>query len=201
MLTFTVIIYNDLGIINFIIESIMYNEIISDLLPGSKKYEEDVYDDVFKVKPKRRNRSKSDEYYVDPVEFSEELRKYHKELEMCDVEYIEPSNKLGQMILDIVNNYASKPCWSNYPLLDDMKGDAILRIMQYLPRIKPDNNPFSYCTCTCFSAFIANINNMKRNLRKKGELAYDHFLDLEREGIDMENRRIILDDIQEALGY
>ena len=79
------------------------------------------------------------------------------------------SDKLGRMLLLIVDNYARKWNWVNYTFRDDMKGHALVHLSNAALKFDParSNNPFAYYTQVTKNAFIQIIKQERkhRNIR------------------------------------
>ena len=149
-----------------------------------------------KKRPKRKNKSSKD--YIDNDEFKLELLKYRDTIDEDGLGM--PSERLGEFFNLIANHYANQPCWSSYSMLEDMKGDALERMMLYLPKMDPLGNPYSYCTSICFSAFMANIRKTKRNDKTKRNLAMRYLTDISSsESFCTEKQKQILDEISAAI--
>ena len=70
------------------------------------------------------------------------------------------TEKLGAMIVEMVERYGSKPNWRYYTHIDDMKADARLALAQSILKFSPikSSNPFAYATQTMKTAFIQSKN-------------------------------------------
>jgi len=74
------------------------------------------------------------------------------------------SDKLGRMLLLIVENYARKYNWANYTFRDDMKGHAMVHLSNAALKFDParSNNPFAYYTQVAKNAFIQIIKQERK---------------------------------------
>ena len=101
--------------------------------------------------------------YVENEDFLTALRR-RKELKEDSLDWIKNHNYIGQVILEMVNRIASKPCFSGYTYIKDMKGNAIERCLTNLDNFNPDKsrNPFSYFTTTITRSFLRYIEMEKR---------------------------------------
>lgn len=74
------------------------------------------------------------------------------------------SDKLGRMLLLIVENYARKYNWVNYTFRDDMKGHAMVHLSNAALKFDParSNNPFAYYTQVAKNAFIQIIKQERK---------------------------------------
>ena len=70
------------------------------------------------------------------------------------------TEKLGHMIVEMVERYGQKPNWRNYTHIDDMKADARFALTQSILKFSPlkSSNPFAYATQTMKTAFIQSKN-------------------------------------------
>ncbi len=104
-------------------------------------------------------------FFVDPIEMKNELIEYKKTNII--------SEKLGKMVQDIANRYASRPNFINYPFKDDFISESIFRMIQQMDKLdvnRPDSNPFAYLTLTAHRVFIQMIKKEKRILETKENL-------------------------------
>jgi DNA-directed RNA polymerase specialized sigma24 family protein len=108
----------------------------------------------------------SDNYYVDPDEFRESLRRYYETDEMTD--------DLADNINKIAYGLSYKSSFIKYSYKDDMIGDALIKMYSALKKKKysfdkkserkeGDCNPFSYFTTIAFNAFVNRIKKEKRH--------------------------------------
>ena len=69
------------------------------------------------------------------------------------------SERLGEIFLDLVDNYATKSNFSGYSYLEEMKSRAIWFLLSYSKGFNPEksNNAFAYCTQIVKNAFIQVI--------------------------------------------
>lgn len=107
--------------------------------------------------------------YVDNEELAIEIARFKESGVM--------SEKLGDQILKIAKNYATKGSFSGYTWKEDMIGAAVLTCVRYLKNFdvkkqeKP--NPFAYITTICKNAFIACIREHKKHSFIKDALHSD----------------------------
>ena len=101
------------------------------------------------------------------------------------------SERLGEMILMIARNYATKGSYAGYTWVEDFIAEAALTCVRYLKSFDEnryvDPNPFAYITTICRNAFIAYIRAQKKHSAIKGELYFEgqHILqDMEPTSID-----------------
>ena len=104
---------------------------------------------------KKNNKEKS--YYVTNKDLLPEIIKCKKEGKI--------SEKLGHMLLLIVNNYVRKVNFSSYTYRDDMKGHALLHLTNAALKFNPErsNNPFAYYTQITKHAFIQVLKQEKKH--------------------------------------
>lgn len=74
------------------------------------------------------------------------------------------SNYLGECILKIANNLASKSNFCGYSFKDEMIGDGIENVMKYFDKFDParSSNPFSYYTQIIYFAYLRRIAKEKQ---------------------------------------
>jgi hypothetical protein len=85
------------------------------------------------------------------------------------------TNKLGLMMLKLVEKYSTKSNWRNYSYVDEMRGNAILQLTQfglYFDESK-GNNPFAYFTSTLNNSFTGYLNSEKKNQSIRDDLLQD----------------------------
>jgi len=94
-------------------------------------------------------------------------------------------NRLGEIILSLVNHIAMKPNFSRYTYLEEMKSTAYHLILKGLNTFNStkSNNVFSYFTQTCINAFIFVINKEHMVIDKKIKYS-NHLQDKEESSID-----------------
>jgi len=110
---------------------------------------------------------KRGQYYVDPKELTEEIRKFKGS------ETEQMSDKLGLMLINIANRFASRPNFRNYSYREDFVSDAILRMVEQIHKINlnhPKCNPFSYLTRTCYHVYITKIKKENKFTQMKDEM-------------------------------
>jgi DNA-directed RNA polymerase specialized sigma24 family protein len=69
------------------------------------------------------------------------------------------SEKLGEYLLRIADQYSSKGSFSGYTWREDMVGEAVLTCVKYLKNFNREksNNPFAYITQICRNSFVNYI--------------------------------------------
>jgi len=102
-----------------------------------------------------------------------------KKLEFAEKKpcYGQASDRLGEIFLDLVENYATKSNFSGYTYLEEMKSRAIFFLLRYSPSFKPEksNNAFSYCTQIVKNAFIQVIKKEKKRTESKKKYVEDYY--------------------------
>lgn len=77
------------------------------------------------------------------------------------------TNKLGKMMMLLVNRYGQRPNWRNYTYLDEMKSRALLQLsaagLQFDESRSDVPNPFAYYTVMIQNAFTCVLNTEKKN--------------------------------------
>jgi len=88
------------------------------------------------------------------------------------------SEKLGEMILEIANNFSSRGSFAGYTWRDDLVADGVLTCVKYLKNFDhtKSSNPFSYITQICYHAFLNYIKTQNKHSEIKASL-YDRMLE------------------------
>jgi DNA-directed RNA polymerase specialized sigma24 family protein len=98
-------------------------------------------------------------YYVDPSEFKESLRKYYESDILTD--------DLAENIKKIAYGLSYNSSFINYTYKDDMIGDSLIKMYSALKgkkyKFSAESNPFSYFTTIAFNAFVNRIKKEKRH--------------------------------------
>jgi len=114
---------------------------------------------------KRGPKPKINEFYVNPLEFKQELINFYK-TEKC-------TPALGDMIQKIAHGLSYKSNFINYTYRDEMVGDALVKMYTAVTNKKFDIdsefNPFSYFTTIAFHAFINRIKKEKKHANTLSE--------------------------------
>jgi hypothetical protein len=112
---------------------------------------------VVKQVIKKKKPTDKEKFYVNPVEFDNEIIEYYKSGNMSD--------NLAQMVSKIANKLSYAPNFINYTYREEMVGDGIIRMFKALTSKKYDHakgsNPFSYFTRIAFNAFRNRIKKEK----------------------------------------
>jgi hypothetical protein len=87
------------------------------------------------------------------------------------------TERLGEIFIDLVDNYATKSNFSGYSYLEEMKSRAIFFLLMYSKSFKPEksNNAFAYCTQIVKHAFIQVIKKEKKHNETKKAVAQKYF--------------------------
>jgi len=127
------------------------------------------------VKAKKRSSKKNKDYYVDPKEFKKELVNYYKDPKG------ELNNKLGDMINKIAVGVGYSPNFINYTYLDQMRGDAIEKMIKALRnktyKINSSFPPFNYFSTITINAFKNRIKKEKKahnTIEEYKDRTYEH---------------------------
>jgi DNA-directed RNA polymerase specialized sigma24 family protein len=98
-------------------------------------------------------------YYVDPTDFKESLRKYYESDNLTD--------DLAENIKKIAYGLSYNSSFINYTYKDDMIGDSLIKMYSALKgkkyKFSAESNPFSYFTTIAFNAFVNRIKKEKRH--------------------------------------
>jgi DNA-directed RNA polymerase specialized sigma subunit len=111
-------------------------------------------------------------FYLDKKEFLDLIVNYQ---ELGEKMSRRNKDRLGILILSLVNHIAMKPNFSNYTYIDEMKSNAIITIWKGLNTFNPErtSEAFSYFTTTCFNAFIQIIEKEKITFERKQQIMLD----------------------------
>lgn len=134
----------------------------------------------YTTKQKRKRLKKGDQFYVDGKELREELRKYLNSSEKQEER--RASEKLGNFLMLIARNFASKRNFNGYSWKEEMISDGVYRILTQLDKIdldSPKSNPFAYITKTYLHCFLTKIKEENLNLAKNRELQQLLYTDFE----------------------
>jgi hypothetical protein len=107
---------------------------------------------------KRGPKPKKTEYYIDPVQFKQQLVEYYKDKSN--------ENEIAVSISKIAYGLSYSSNFINYTYKDEMIGDAIVKMYTAVKNkkfnIDSEHNPFSYFTTIAFHAFINRIKKEKK---------------------------------------
>ncbi len=87
------------------------------------------------------------------------------------------SERLGEIFIDLVDNYATKSNFSGYSYLEEMKSRAIFFLLMYSKSFNPEKseNAFAYCTQIVKNAFIQVIKKEKKHAETKRMVAEKYY--------------------------
>ncbi len=114
-------------------------------------------------------------HYIDKQELKAELQKYYSSGKVKEERVI--SERLGEMMLLIATNYASKYNFHKYPYKVEMISDAVYRMISQIEKLNPDRNPFSYMTAICYTSFLKCMGRHELNKKRLRELQERVYLD------------------------
>lgn len=92
------------------------------------------------------------------------------------------SERLGEIFLDLVENYATKSSFSGYTYLEEMKSRAIFFLLRYSAKSfdpEKSKNAFAYCTQIVKNAFIQVITKEKKRATSKKAYIEDYLKQLD----------------------
>jgi hypothetical protein len=88
------------------------------------------------------------------------------------------SNKLGSMLITLIENYSHSKKFNRYTELEDFKSDAIIACFKALDKFDINRNkPFSYFTTTTYRSFLASIKEKYENDNFKLDLYEEYYHD------------------------
>lgn len=131
--------------------------------------------------PKKRGRKSSNpekaKYYVNEATFRAQIKQFY------DKPNRRVNSEIGHNLIKIANGLATMPNFINYSFLEDMKGDALIKMWNAMENHKYDlgsvYNPFSYFNKIAFFAFINRIKKEKAEYTGLGtyqEVIYEQYL-------------------------
>lgn len=114
---------------------------------------------------KRGPKPKKTEYYVDPVEFKQQLVTYYTQNTGLD--------SLAESVNKIAHGLSYSSNFINYTYRDEMVGDALVKMYTAVKNKKfnvdSEHSPFSYFTTIAFHAFINRIKKEKKHTEALNE--------------------------------
>lgn len=123
----------------------------------------------------RREREK--QYYVEPKVFRAAMEKYYKSSSDEMLEY------LSELILKIAKGLSLNKSFKGYPFVEEMVGDAVIKMYAALKYKKYDlnrgTNPFSYFNAIARNEFVSRIKKEKKyrdTLKEYKEVVYDSIM-------------------------
>jgi DNA-directed RNA polymerase specialized sigma24 family protein len=105
------------------------------------------------------------QHFVDNSELLLEIAKSKQRLkENPSLAQSAITRRLMDMLILMVDRYATKPNWAGYSYIDDMKSDAVLDLYQKWHRFDETrfDNPFAYYTQIMYHCFIGSQGKEKR---------------------------------------
>lgn len=134
---------------------------------GSKK-------DAAKPKLKRKKRQgPSSRDFIDNKELLKEIIESKRRLERrpsLGSSALTP--RLAQMLVMMVDRYATNSSWAGYSYIDEFKGDAILNLYQKWHKFDEKNydNPFAFYTQIMYHCFLGGLGREKKQQRIKDRM-------------------------------
>lgn len=88
-----------------------------------------------------------------------------------------PSERLGEIFVNLVDNFATKSNFSGYTYLEEMKSRAIFFLLKYSKNFNPEKskNAFAYCTQFVYHAFLQVIKKEKKHIEAKKALVEKYY--------------------------
>jgi len=104
------------------------------------------------------------------------------------------TNKLGSMMIMLVNRYSMRSNWRGYSYVDEMRSAALLQLAQiglYFNESK-SNNPFAYYTSVLGNSFTGVLNSEKKTQNIRDDLLQEngYMPSYTRQFSDEENQQI-----------
>lgn len=128
--------------------------------------------------------------YVDKKTLHEHLVKHIQKVKECEALGIDPppaNNYIGNAIIQIATNHASKWNFKNYTWKDEMIGDGILAAVKAINKYDPERceeNPYGFFNKAIFWSFQARIKQEKLKLDNQYEMMKDSLLEFHTDGMD-----------------
>ena len=99
------------------------------------------------------------------------------------------TDKLAMMFLKLVERYSQKGNWRGYTYLEDMKGQALMQLIDTALKFDEakSQNPFAYYTCVVTNSFRGTLNSedkistIKNKLMIEGGYSPSHSFSLDNE--------------------
>lgn len=130
----------------------------SDLPRINKKILDNMQQPVIKNRKRGKGKQKVQKrQHVNNEELKNELMKFKATGKA--------SERLGEIFLDLVENYATKSNFSGYSYLEEMKSKAIYFLLCYSKSFNPEKstNAFAYCTQFVYHAFLQVIKKENKH--------------------------------------
>lgn len=101
------------------------------------------------------------------------------------------TNRLAKMYMLLVERYSQKPNWRGYSYLDEMKGQALIQLIQAGLKFdeSKSQNPFAYYTTTMTNSFTGVFHKEKRN-----QIIRDDILSMQ--GLTPSNTRMVENEME-----
>lgn len=143
---------------------------------------------MMKASVKDMHQKDKSRQFVNNKEFFDEIVKYRESGKI--------SNRLGEIMLKLVEKFATQHYYRGYTFKEDMISEAVVHNIAKLPNFDTDKftNPFSYFTqCTYFS-FLTYIAREKKELYTKYKSTQTTLMSME--GVDSEIIPLFDDDLR-----
>lgn len=110
---------------------------------------------------RKRNDYLNNANLLEEIAASKEVQKKHPD--WTPAECLTP--KLVDMLMTLVTRYSSRANWRGYTYIDDMRGDALLSLMQNALKFDAEKsqNPFGYYTQIVTHSFLTALEKEKKN--------------------------------------
>jgi len=137
------------------------SELVQELVNFRASYEKEVNDHKNKIKERKKKGASATEI---------------KKLEQKEI-FGTPSERLGEIFVNLVDNFATKTNFSGYTYLEEMKSRAIFFLLKYSKNFDPakSKNAFAYCTQFVYHAFLQVIKKEKKHIETKKALVEKYY--------------------------
>jgi hypothetical protein len=119
------------------------------------------------IKKTKNNYIDNKQLFAAMVEYKTAVNEYKRQKELYGTPNIDKpkvTNYIGQCLLLIADNLGTKPNFSSYSYLGEMKSDGIENCLKYIDNFDPEKskNPFAYFTTIIYYAFLRRIATEKK---------------------------------------
>lgn len=138
---------------------------------------------------KEKKKKKKGAHFIEEAELKHELKLFHESAEHDEMKVA--SERLGEIIMLLVDRYATMGCYAGYTFLNEMKSYARLRLLRCLKNIQPERNIHAYMTLCMKHSFCQVIKKEKKQSYIKDMLFVEYVDEVGMD--DMSNSDIELD--------
>jgi len=98
----------------------------------------------------------------------------------------QPTPRLVAMLQTMVDKYAQRPNWIDYPYKEDMKQEAMMVLCNHVHKfdMMKSDNPFAYCTSIIHSCFIQVISRERKQRMIQDSISLEDVEEIDPFGAD-----------------